>query len=114
MAGLGTIFIGLMGLANLQRWQRRLESSRALLWALMLAFPFPFIANTVGWMTAELGPPAMADLRPLTHVRRRQPRREPRQHDFHVDRIHGSLYFVLASLYVALVGREVYRGLKPR
>ena len=26
-----------------------------MLWALMLAFPFPYIANTAGWMTAELG-----------------------------------------------------------
>jgi len=24
-------------------------------WARMLAAPFPYIANTVGWMTAELG-----------------------------------------------------------
>ena len=26
-----------------------------MLWTLMLAFPFPYIANTAGWMTAELG-----------------------------------------------------------
>jgi cytochrome d ubiquinol oxidase subunit I len=26
-----------------------------MLWILMLAAPFPFIANTTGWMTAELG-----------------------------------------------------------
>src|SRR2546427_6133412 len=25
------------------------------LWALMLALPFPYIATTAGWMTAELG-----------------------------------------------------------
>ena len=55
MAGLGTIFIGLMGLANLQRLRGRLMETRLLLWALMLAFPFPYIANTAGWMTAELG-----------------------------------------------------------
>ena len=30
-------------------------SSRGMLWVLMLAFPFPYIANTAGWMTAELG-----------------------------------------------------------
>ena len=29
--------------------------ARPLLWVLLLAFPFPFIANTAGWMTAELG-----------------------------------------------------------
>ena len=26
-----------------------------MLWPLMLAFPLPYIANTCGWMTAELG-----------------------------------------------------------
>ena len=26
-----------------------------MLWILMLAIPFPFIANTAGWFTAELG-----------------------------------------------------------
>jgi cytochrome d ubiquinol oxidase subunit I len=26
-----------------------------MLWVLMLAAPFPYIANTAGWMTAELG-----------------------------------------------------------
>lgn len=55
MVGLGTIFIALMALANLQRLRGRLESNTLLLWVLMLAFPFPFIANTAGWLTAELG-----------------------------------------------------------
>src|SRR5579859_5683024 len=55
MAGLGTLFILLMIVANIQRWRGRLEKSRGLLWALMLAFPFPYIATTAGWMTAELG-----------------------------------------------------------
>jgi cytochrome d ubiquinol oxidase subunit I len=55
MAGLGTLFIGLMGLANLQRLRGKLMDTKLLLWALMLAFPFPYIANTAGWMTAELG-----------------------------------------------------------
>jgi cytochrome d ubiquinol oxidase subunit I len=26
-----------------------------MLWIIMLSFPFPFIANTAGWMTAEIG-----------------------------------------------------------
>jgi cytochrome d ubiquinol oxidase subunit I len=36
-------------------WRGRLFHSRAALWALMLAVPFPYIANTAGWLTAELG-----------------------------------------------------------
>ena len=55
MITLGTIFIILMAFATLQNWRGRLESSTALLWVLMLAFPFPYIANTLGWMTSELG-----------------------------------------------------------
>jgi len=55
MVGLGTIFIALMGLSALLQWKGRLERVRPLLWALMLAFPFPFIANSAGWMVAELG-----------------------------------------------------------
>jgi cytochrome d ubiquinol oxidase subunit I len=55
MAGLGTLFIGLMGLANLWRFRGKLYTSRPLLWLLMFAFPFPYIATTAGWMSAELG-----------------------------------------------------------
>ena len=32
-----------------------LYDSRGMLWALMLSLPFPYIANTAGWMTAEFG-----------------------------------------------------------
>ena len=55
MVGLGTIFIAIMSLSILCLWQGRLYRQRWLLWILMLAVPFPFIANTAGWVTAELG-----------------------------------------------------------
>ncbi len=55
MVGLGTLFILLLGIAAYLMWRGRLDSSRAVLWVLMLAFPFPYIANTAGWATAELG-----------------------------------------------------------
>jgi cytochrome d ubiquinol oxidase subunit I len=55
MVGLGTIFIGITLVAGFLLWRGRLAESRWLLWILMLSFPFPFIANTAGWMTAELG-----------------------------------------------------------
>jgi cytochrome d ubiquinol oxidase subunit I len=109
MAGLGTIFIAVMGLATLQRLRGRLEASHGLLWVLMLAFPFPFIANTAGWMTAELG-------------------RQPwliyglfRTRDGFSDVVSSGdvvftligltgLYFVLGLLYLYLVGREIMHG----
>lgn len=55
MVGLGTIFIALLTLSTFQLWRGRLYDTKALLWALMLAAPLPYIANTAGWLTAELG-----------------------------------------------------------
>ena len=55
MVGLGTIFIAIMVVAAFLLWRRRLYGARWMLWILMLAIPFPFIANTAGWFTAELG-----------------------------------------------------------
>jgi cytochrome d ubiquinol oxidase subunit I len=55
MVGLGTLFIGIMFLAAFMLWRGWLYNFRPMLWVLMLATPFPFIANTAGWFTAELG-----------------------------------------------------------
>lgn len=55
MVGLGTIFIAIAFIAAFLLWRGKLERSHWMLWILMLSFPFPFIANTAGWMTAELG-----------------------------------------------------------
>jgi cytochrome bd ubiquinol oxidase subunit I len=55
MAGLGTVFIALMGAAAFYLWRGTLFARRWLLWALMLVSPFPFIVNTLGWVTAEAG-----------------------------------------------------------
>ncbi len=55
MAGLGTWFALLMIVAAYLLWRGRLERSPWVLWALLLSFPLPYIANTAGWMTAELG-----------------------------------------------------------
>jgi cytochrome d ubiquinol oxidase subunit I len=55
MAGLGTWFVLLMAVATFLLWRGRLYKSRWALWALLLSFPLPYIANTAGWMTAELG-----------------------------------------------------------
>ena len=55
MAGLGTIFVAVTTLAILLLWRDRLFTARPVLWALMLCIPLPYIANTAGWMTAEIG-----------------------------------------------------------
>lgn len=55
MVGLGTIFIGIAVVAAFMLWRGWLYNFRPMLWAIMLAMPFPFIANTAGWFSAELG-----------------------------------------------------------
>ena len=55
MVGLGTIFIAVMAIATFLLWRGTLANARWMLWIVLLCFPFPFIANTAGWMTAEIG-----------------------------------------------------------
>ncbi|MGA7615549.1 MAG: cytochrome ubiquinol oxidase subunit I [Thermoanaerobaculia bacterium] len=55
MVGLGTIFIAIAAGAAFLLWRKRLFGARWMLWIVMLSFPFPFIANTAGWITAEVG-----------------------------------------------------------
>ena len=54
MIGLGTIFIGIMVISTFLLFRKKLFTARPWLWVVMLATPFPYIANTAGWMTAEL------------------------------------------------------------
>ena len=55
MVGLGTVFIGIMILGLWFLWKKKLEIQRWFLWILLFTVPFPYIANTAGWYTAELG-----------------------------------------------------------
>ena len=55
MVGLGTIFIAIMVVSVFLLWQGKLFGARWMLWVIMLSLPFPYIANTAGWMTAEIG-----------------------------------------------------------
>ena len=109
MAGLGTLMIGLMGLALLAQLTGRLVTVRPLLWALMLAFPFPYIAVTAGWLTAELGRQPWAVYGLL------------RTADASSPMVHGGttlftligfcgIDVVLGLLFVFLVGRELAHG----
>jgi cytochrome d ubiquinol oxidase subunit I len=112
MVGLGTFFIAIMGLSALLQWKNRLADSRLLLWVLMLAFPFPYIANTAGWMVAELG---------------RQPwlifgllrTSEGSSHLVHAGQTvftslgFAGLYTVLGMLFLFLILRELAHGPVP-
>lgn len=55
MVGLGTLFVAVALIAVFLLWRGRLFTAKWMLWILLLSAPFPYIANTAGWMTAELG-----------------------------------------------------------
>jgi cytochrome d ubiquinol oxidase subunit I len=109
MITLGTIFIFIMAYANFERWRGRLELNRWLLWVLMLAFPFPYIANTLGWMTAELGrqPWLVYGL-----FRTQEGYSKVVSSGDTIFTLIGftGLYFVLGLLFLYLVGREIGHG----
>jgi cytochrome bd ubiquinol oxidase subunit I len=113
MVGLGTMMAGVMGLSALFLRRGRLYSSQFLLWILMLSIPFPYIATTAGWMTAELG---------------RQPwliyglMRTANGASANVSAGNGlfsllgfmGLYMVLGVLFLFLIAKEVWRGPESR
>jgi cytochrome d ubiquinol oxidase subunit I len=55
MAGLGTYFALLMLGEAVLLWRGKLFVTRWALWPLLLGFPLPYVANTAGWLTAEIG-----------------------------------------------------------
>lgn len=109
MAGLGTLFIALMALANLQRLRGRLEHTRPLLWVLMLAFPFPYIATTAGWATAELGRQPWLVYGLYLTSDGASTVVSSGSVLFTLVGLMG-MYFVLGLLYLYLIGREVMHG----
>ena len=109
MVGLGTLFIALMGLAALFLAWGRLQRTRPLLWALMLAFPFPFIANSAGWMVAEMGRQPWLVYGLMRTADGTSSLVHPGETVFTSLGFAG-LYFVLGLLFLFLVGREVNHG----
>jgi cytochrome d ubiquinol oxidase subunit I len=109
MVGLGTIFIALMAVAGALELRGRLAGSRPMLWLLMLAFPFPYIANTAGWLTTELGrQPWLVYGLMRTHAGA-SPLVHPGSALFTLIGFAG-LYLVLGLLYLFLMLREVAHG----
>jgi cytochrome d ubiquinol oxidase subunit I len=112
MAGLGTLFILTMGLAAILELRGTLRQTRPMLWTLMLAFPFPYIATTTGWMTAELGRQPWL----VYGLMRTRDGASPQVHSgtalFTLIGFTG-LYFVLGVLFLFLVARELAHGPGP-
>ncbi len=110
MVGLGTIFIAITGLSFLLLlWRRRLFVSRWMLWIVMLATPFPFIANTAGWFTTELGRQPWIVFGLLRTVQGSSPDVSSGNILFTLLGFMG-IYLLLGLLYVVLVVTEALRG----
>ena len=109
MITLGTIFIMLMAYATFPELARPAESSTWLLWVLMLAFPFPYIANTLGWMTAELGRQPWL-IYGLFHTSDGYSKVVSNGDTIFTLIGFTGLYFVLGLLFLSLVGREIGHG----
>jgi cytochrome bd ubiquinol oxidase subunit I len=112
MAGLGTLLILAMAVAALLAARGTLGRSRPMLWTLMLAFPFPYIATTMGWMTAELGRQPWIVYGLMRTVQGASPRVHSGTALFTLIGFTG-LYLVLGVLFLFLVGREIAHGPGP-
>jgi len=101
-----------MATATVRVARDRLHTTRPLLWALMLAFPFPYIANTAGWITAEIGRQPWL----VWHMLRTTAGASPMVHSgtvlFTTIGFAG-LYLVLGLLFVFLIWREILHGPRP-
>lgn len=112
MAGLGTIMIAIMLGAGLAHWRGWPARTRPLLWVLMLAFPFPYIANIAGWLTAELGRQPWVVYGLMRTVDAASPSVHPGTALFTLIGFAG-LYFVLGLLFAFLIMREIAHGPVP-
>jgi cytochrome d ubiquinol oxidase subunit I len=95
--------------ASFLLWRGLLAQQRWLLWALTLAFPFPFIANTAGWMAAELGRQPWLVYGLMRTAEGGSPTVHAGATVFTLLGFAG-LYFVLGVTFLALVAVEIGHG----
>jgi cytochrome bd ubiquinol oxidase subunit I len=109
MVGLGTILITVMAASAFLLKKGRLYSSRGMLWVLMLMFPFPYIANTAGWLTAELGRQPWVIYGLMRTQAGNSPMVSAGNVLFTLIGFMG-MYTVLSLLFLFLVSREIQHG----
>ena len=112
MVGLGTIFIAVLLMAAWKLWRGTLYESPGILWPLLLSLPFPFIANTAGWITAEAGRQPWLIFGLLRTRAGVSPQVSAGNAWFTLIGFMG-LYAVLGILFLFLVYREIERGPEP-
>ncbi|MHB8412376.1 MAG: cytochrome ubiquinol oxidase subunit I [Candidatus Acidiferrales bacterium] len=109
MVGLGTMFIAIFVIAAFLLWRGALYRHRLMLWVIMLALPFPLIANMAGWITAEVGRQPWLVYGLMRTSQGPSPLVSVGSAWFTLIGFMG-LYTVLGILYLFLVYREIERG----
>ena len=113
MVGLGTLLMAVMAVAALLLWRGRLDVTRPVLWVLVLAVPFPFIANIAGWLTAEFGRQPWL----VYGLMRTADGASPTVHEgttLFTTLGFAGLYAMLGIVFLSLIGRELTRGTSSR
>jgi cytochrome d ubiquinol oxidase subunit I len=100
-------------LAAYSLWRGTLYRSRRVQWMLMLAFPFPYIATTFGWMTTELGRQPWVVYGLQRTVDGTSPNVPGGNVAWSTLGFLG-LYLVIGVVFLFLVAREIARGPAPR
>ncbi|HEY7726852.1 MAG TPA: cytochrome ubiquinol oxidase subunit I, partial [Candidatus Eisenbacteria bacterium] len=90
----------------------RLFTARWMLWVLMLAIPFPYIANTAGWITAEVGRQPWV-IYGLMRTEEGYSRMVSAGNALFTLIGFMGLYMVLGMLFLFLVRREIEHGPGP-
>jgi cytochrome d ubiquinol oxidase subunit I len=112
MVGLGTLMSAITTLCVLLLWRQKLYSFRPLLWTLLLAIPFPYIATIAGWMTAELGRQPWLIYGLMRTVHGASPNVSAGNGLFSLLGFMG-MYMVLGMLFLFLIAREIGQGPQP-
>jgi cytochrome d ubiquinol oxidase subunit I len=109
MVGLGTIFVAIAVVAAFFLWRGMLARMRWLLWILMLAMPFPYIANEAGWVVTEVGRQPWIIYGLMRTSEGTSPTVVSGETVFTIIGFLG-MYFVLGVLFLYLVLREIGHG----
>lgn len=112
MVGLGTVFIAVMAISAYLLWRDKLFRAKPMLWILLLMLPFPYIANTAGWMTAEVGRQPWLIYGLLRTSEGYSQRVSAGNGLFTLLGFMG-MYTVLSILFLFLVRREIEHGPEP-
>lgn len=109
MVGLGTLLMGIMLVSAALLHRGRLYEARWMLWILMLSFPFPYIATTAGWISAELGRQPWIVYGLQRTLQGTSPQVSSGDVAFTTLGFMG-LYAVVSLLFAYLMGREIVKG----